>query len=119
MSRTMPGPARSSSTRRRSTAADPLKKVTLRLHERVTVAVKAAVQAGAAPSADAFIEDAVIAALRERRRERLYAAYAEAAADPVFMADMEATARAFDGALADGLADGLDDGRHVAAASDH
>lgn len=114
MPRTIPVPLRPSSARRRSTAADPLKKVTLRLHARVTAAVKAAVQAGAAPSADAFIEEAVIAALRERRRERLYAAYAEAAADPVFVADMEVTTRAFDGTLADGL----EGGRHDAPAPD-
>jgi hypothetical protein len=89
--------------RRRATAADPLKKVTLRLHARVASAVRAIVDAGEAPSTDAFVEQAVIAALRERRRERLYAAYAEAAADPMFAADMDATTRAFDVTLADGL----------------
>jgi hypothetical protein len=88
--------------RRRSTAADPLKKVTLRLHARVTDAVRTLVDAGEAPSSDAFVEEAVIAALRERRRLRLYAAYAEAAADAAFRADMDATTRAFDVALPDG-----------------
>lgn len=44
----------------------------------------------------------MIAALRERRRERLYAAYADAASDPSFDADMNATTRAFDVTLADG-----------------
>jgi len=88
--------------RRRSTAADPLKKVTLRIHARVTDAVRALVDAGEAPSSDAFVEEAVIAALRERRRVRLYAAYAEAAADAAFQADMDATTRAFDVALRDG-----------------
>jgi Arc/MetJ-type ribon-helix-helix transcriptional regulator len=90
--------------RRRTTAADPLKKVTLRLHARVAGAVRALVAAGEAPSADAFVEQAVVAALRERRRERLYAAYAEAATDPAFTADMDATARAFEVTLADGFA---------------
>ena len=89
--------------RRRATAADPLKKVTLRLHTRVTEAVRAAVAAGEAPSTDAFVEEAVVAALRERRRERLYAAYAEAAQDPAFVAEMEDVSRAFDVAVGDGL----------------
>lgn len=92
--------------RRTSPAGDPLKKVTMRLSTRVTEAVRAVVEAGDAPSADAFVEAAVIAALRERRRERLYQAYAEAASDPGFMADMEATTRAFDVTLADGTTAG-------------
>jgi hypothetical protein len=89
--------------RRRGTSTDPLKKVTLRLHERVAAAVRAIVDAGEAPSADAFVEEAVLAALRERRRQRVYAAYAEAAADPAFIADMAATTRAFEVTVGDGL----------------
>lgn len=104
----MPGPT--GTRRRRSTEADPLKKITLRLHERVAVAVRALVDTGAAPSTDAFVEDAIIAALRERRRQRLYAAYAEAALDAAFQDDMATTTRAFDVALADGLS-------HAAAAA--
>jgi len=92
-----------SAARRRATTAEPLKKVTLRLHARVAGAVRDLVEAGHAPSADVFIEQAVIAALRERRRVRLFAAYAEAAADPMFAVDMDATTRAFDVALADGF----------------
>ncbi|MBU6364856.1 MAG: hypothetical protein KJT01_01465 [Gemmatimonadetes bacterium] len=87
--------------RRRASAADPLKKVTIRLHTRVADAVRSAVDAGDAPSADAFIEDAIVAALREQRRARLYAAYAQAAQDPDFVADMTDTTRAFDAVLAD------------------
>lgn len=98
--------ANRTSLRRRSTATDPLKKVTLRLHTRVTEAVRAAVEAGEAPSSDAFVEEAVVAALRERRRRRLYAAYAEAAQDPAFQADMEETTRAFDVTLRDGSESG-------------
>ncbi len=90
--------------RRRSKSADPLKKVTLRLHTSVTDAVRAAVDAGEAPSSDVFVEEAVVAALRERRRQRLYKAYAEAAQDPAFVADMSETSRAFDAAVGDGLA---------------
>ena len=89
--------------RRRATGDDPLRKVTLRLHESVADAVRAVVDAGAAPSADVFIEEAVIAALRERRRQRLYAAYAEAAADSAFRADMDDVTDAFADATDDGL----------------
>jgi len=89
--------------RRRGNAAEPLKKITMRMSTRVTEAVRAVVEAGDAPSADAFVEAAVIAALRERRRERLYQAYAEAAQDPAFTADMALTMRTFDVTLAAGV----------------
>ena len=75
----------------------------MRLHARVADAVRAVVDAGEAPSTDAFVEAAVIAALRERRRERLYVAYAEAAGDAEFAAESAATAGAFDTTLGDGL----------------
>jgi mRNA interferase MazF len=91
--------------RRRSTTADPLKKVTLRLHETVATAIRTLVASGGAPSTDAFIEEAVVARFRERRRQRVYAAYAAAASDAVFMAGMEQTNRDFDAAIADGLRD--------------
>lgn len=71
------------------------------LHTRVADAVRSAVDAGHAPSADAFIEDAIVAALRDQRRARLYAAYAQAAQDPDFAADMTDTTRAFDAVLHD------------------
>ena len=89
--------------RRRSSGDDPLKKVTLRLHASVATSIRGLVEAGAAPSVDAFVEEAVIAQLRERRRQRVYAAYAAAAADPVFMAELDETTRAFDATIADGL----------------
>lgn len=88
--------------RRRSTAADPLKKVTIRLRTKVTDAVRVVVESGDAPSTDAFVEDAVIAALRERRRQRLYAAYAEAAEDQSFMKEMADTAQAYEVTLHEG-----------------
>lgn len=43
---------------------------------------------GEARNASAFIEDVVKERLRARRRERVYAAYADASRDPVFMAEM-------------------------------
>ena len=105
----MRDPAASTSVqrRRRARGDDPLRKISLRLHESVAVAVRAVVAAGEAPSADAFVEDAVVAYLRERRRQRVYASYAEAAADPAFMADMDGTMRAFDPTLGDGTATGM------------
>lgn len=75
--------------------------MSLRMHETVASAVRKLVESGQAPSADAFIEDAVVAQLRERRKQRVYDAYADAAADPVFMAEMEATTSAFDVSLGD------------------
>lgn len=89
--------------RRRSGGPDPLRKLTIRMRQTVADAVRALVDAGDAPSADAFIEDAVIAQLRERRRHRVYTAYEEAASDPVFMAELEETTRALDAAIGDGL----------------
>lgn len=89
--------------RRRGTVGDPLRKVTMRFRESVTQAVKAAVAAGDAPSADSFVEQAVVAALRERRRARLYAAYAEAASDELFLSDMAQATQRFDVAIGDGL----------------
>jgi mRNA interferase MazF len=96
-------PRKVAQSRRRGSAADPLRKVILRLRERVANAVRTVVQAGEAPSADAFIEAAVVAALRERSRQRVYAAYAEAAADPAFVRDMDESWHAFDVAIGDGL----------------
>ena len=89
--------------RRRSTAADPLRKVTLRLHERLTAAIRRLVDSGEAASTDAFIEDAIVALFRERRRARVYAAYAAAASDQAYVADMDELNDAFDGTTSDGL----------------
>jgi len=89
--------------RRTASAADPLKKVTVHLHESVSTAITRVVNQGAATSQGAFIEAAVIAQLRELRRAKVYAAYVEAAADPVFMADMAATTDAFETTVADGI----------------
>ena len=89
--------------RRRSGSTDPLRKLSIRMHQTVADAIRALVDAGEVPSTDAFIEDAVIAQLRERRRQRVYAAYEEAASDPVFMAEHEEMNRALDAALGDGL----------------
>ena len=89
--------------RRRATPADPLRKVTLRLHTRVADAVRAQVALGVAASTDAFVEDAIMAYLREQRRERLYQAYHDAAGDAAFEASMADTSQMYEPGSADGL----------------
>lgn len=89
--------------RRRPSVSDPLKKVTFQLSESVVDAIKTVVEAGEASSANVFVEAAVRASLRERRRARIYAAYAEAAQDPQFMNEMNAELEVFDSTLADGM----------------
>lgn len=90
--------------RRRPSSADPLKKLTVQLSESVVNAIKALVSIGEAQSTSVFVENAVRAGLRERRRTKIYAAYEEAANDPAFIADVNADMRAFDNTLRDGLA---------------
>jgi Arc/MetJ-type ribon-helix-helix transcriptional regulator len=89
--------------RRRSPSTDPLKKVTLQLSQSVLEAIRTVVETGEAASANVFVEDAVRAKLRERRRAKINAAYEEASRDPAFMHDMNADLQAFDATLADGL----------------
>jgi Arc/MetJ-type ribon-helix-helix transcriptional regulator len=90
-------------TRRRSPARDPLKKTSVQMHTSTLEAVKQAVERGAAASQNEFVEAAVIARLRELRREKVYASYREAAADPAYVEDMNAVAAAFEATVADGL----------------
>ena len=89
--------------RRRTASAEPLQKMSFQLHASVADAIRAVVKSGEAPSANVFVEEAVKERLRERRREKIYAAYAEAAQDPEFMAEMLDTDRAFDVTVGDGL----------------
>ena len=89
--------------RRRRSEADPLRKAGWQVRTSVAEAVKAAVESGAAESQNAFVEQALVQALKAMRRQRIYEAYAEAAADPVFMADMRSVTGDFDVAIGDGL----------------
>jgi hypothetical protein len=77
--------------------------MSFQLHTSVANAIRAAVKSGDAPSANVFVENAVRERLRELRREKVYAAYAAAADDPVFRAEMLDTDRVFDATVADGL----------------
>lgn len=72
------------------------------MHTSTIEAVRQAVEQGAAASQNEFVEEAVIARLREIRRAKVYASYLEAAADPAFMDDMRETIADFDVALEDG-----------------
>jgi hypothetical protein len=75
------------------------------VHTSVADAVREAVESGVADSQNALVERALLRYLADVRREKLYAAYAEAAQDEHFMADMRNVSKAFDGTVADGLAD--------------
>lgn len=90
--------------RRRATSTEPLQKMSFQLHASVAEAIRAVVKAGEAPSANAFVEEAVREALRERRRQKVYASYTRAAQDPEFMAEMLETDRVFDVTVNDGAA---------------
>jgi len=98
-------PAYPSVRTRRSTVSEPLTKATYQLSASVANAVRTAVQAGAAPSASVLVEEAVVAKLREIRRSAVYAAYAAAAGDPKFLADIASDTDAFDVAVSDGLSE--------------
>lgn len=89
--------------RRRRAEGVEIQKTSFSLHERVLAEVRAVVQGGLAASASAFVEQAIEEKLRRMRRTALYAAYEEAARDPLFMADMEAVTQAFDATAGDGL----------------
>lgn len=91
--------------RRGATTRGTLKKATYQLHSSTIERIRQAVESGAAPSQNAFVEEAVIARLREMRRARVYTAYAEAAQDPVFLTDMRDLTVDFDAALSDGLSE--------------
>ncbi|MBI4520973.1 MAG: hypothetical protein HY701_09045 [Gemmatimonadetes bacterium] len=89
--------------RRRVAASDPLRKTGWQVRQSVVDAVKEAVQEGAAESQNAFVEQAITAALQELRRKRVYEAYARAASDPAFMKQMRSVTEAFEPASGDGL----------------
>jgi hypothetical protein len=88
---------------RRRRATDPLRKPGWQVRTSVADAVREAVEEGMAESQNALVERAVLLFLAEKRREKLYASYAQAAQDPAFMADMHAVSDALESAVADGL----------------
>jgi hypothetical protein len=89
--------------RHASHLGEPLKKVTLQVRESVYDAVRALVHEGATPSANVFVEEALDQKLSDIRRARVYRDYQRAAKDEAFLAEMEATSRAFEHTVGDGL----------------
>lgn len=87
----------------RRRGADPLRKPGWQVRTSVADAVREAVEEGVAETQNALVERALLRFLAEKRREKLYTSYAEAARDPAFMADMRAVSDAFETAVADGL----------------
>lgn len=86
-------------------AVDPPRKTGWQVRSSVAEAVKEAVEEGAAESQNAFVEMALIRELRELRRRRVYDAYAQAAADPAFLKDVEQVTDAFAPTVGEGLAE--------------
>lgn len=78
-------------------------KATFQVSQSILEAIRMAVRSGEAPSASAFVEDAVRARLREIRRAQREAEYRRAAANPEFMSEMMEITNAFDSTLLDGL----------------
>ena len=91
---------------RRRSAADPPRTPGWQVRSSVADAVRQAVDEGAAESQNAFVERALVRELRELRRRRVYNAYAAAAEDPSFTAEMEEVTREFEPTAGDGLEDG-------------
>jgi hypothetical protein len=63
------------------------------------------VEEGAAESQNAFVERALVRELRELRRRRVYDAYAAAAEDTSYMAEMAQVSREFEPMSGDGFGD--------------
>lgn len=89
--------------RRGRSGTDRPRKVGWQVSQSIADAVKEAVAKGAAESQNAFVEDALLRRLKELRREKIYASYAEAAQDAAFMEDMASTTEAFSVTVRDGL----------------
>ena len=75
--------------RRRGRGELPLEKRAFSIHANVFEELRVAVADGLAPNLSAFVEAAIVEKLERSKRTRLYEAYAEAAQDPAFMADMD------------------------------
>jgi|GEM_PF-5996011 len=88
---------------RRHRGTDPLRKPGWQVRTSVADAVREAVEEGVAESQNALVERAVLRFLAEKRREKLYASYAQAAQDPAFMADMRTISDAFETTVGDGI----------------
>ena len=75
--------------------ATPARQVTFSLREDVLTAVDQAVDHGVAPTANAFVERALMRELQEVRRQARRAAWDMASRDPLFLHDLADTEVAF------------------------
>jgi Arc/MetJ-type ribon-helix-helix transcriptional regulator len=76
-------------------------KVTYSLPRELTESIRSLVAEGAAPSYSAFVEHALEAAVRRERERRLALLLSEAAADPLFLADIAEVEQDFSAADAE------------------
>ena len=72
----------------------PKRKVTYSLPEDLVNEIAQVVREGAAPSYSAFVERALNLEVRRAREKALAEAFADAAADPDFLTDIDETMRA-------------------------
>lgn len=85
-----------------STQSRRLQKVTYSLPADLIDDVREVVRKGAAPSYSAFVERALVDGVLRARERQLSEDFANAAADPLFLDDVEQSMRDF-GSLEDGL----------------
>ncbi len=88
---------------RRSRGEALMEKRAFTLHADVVAAVKEAVGQGHAPNQSAFVEVAIREKLQRTKRAHLNDAYARAAVDPTFLADMDSISVAYESTASDGL----------------
>lgn len=96
-----------SARRRRRTLNEPSKKATFQIRESILQEAKSFADEGLVPSMSVLVEQALEEKLRDLKRERLYAAYDEAASNPAFVNELQETTRAFEQTAADGLGEGV------------
>lgn len=73
------------------------------LHADVIAGVKEAVGQGFAQNQSAFVEEAIREKLQRTKLAHLNDAYAQAAVDPAFLAEMDSISALFDSTASDGL----------------
>jgi hypothetical protein len=95
--------ASATTARRRRQSQVLRERTSLVIRADVLEAAKEIVTAGRAENLSAFVEAAVEEKVRRTRREDLYSAYAEAAADESFRESMTLVSRQFEPSESDGL----------------
>jgi Arc/MetJ-type ribon-helix-helix transcriptional regulator len=71
------------------------RKVTFTLPTHLIAEIKALVDQGQAPSQSAFVAEAIAWKVQQARRQQLCEEFRAAAADPLFLRDLEETMQAF------------------------